>query len=129
MEVDTHHKYKDQVTQMMQDGNKLRLIFSLSGCEPSCRYSSVVVPHNYKKQHFFSPGEARKAFGLYLRYILRKISQPSTDWACCDLVMKFLQQSSSNLRTPFLFTVSHYDFTYCIHYVANYYFLKMKNES
>ncbi|XP_043271937.1 tubulin polyglutamylase TTLL5 [Venturia canescens] len=74
MEVDTHQKYKAQVTQMMQDGNKL------------------------------SPGEARKAFGLYLRYILRKISQPSTDWACCDLVMKFLQQSSNNLRTPFLFT-------------------------
>ncbi|XP_063992040.1 tubulin polyglutamylase TTLL5 isoform X2 [Diachasmimorpha longicaudata] len=74
IDVDTH-KYKDQVTQMMQEGNKL------------------------------SPGEARKAFGLYLGCILRKISQPSADSVCCDLVMKFLQQSSSNLRTPFLFTI------------------------
>lgn len=54
----------------------------------------------------FSPGEARKAFGLYLGHILRKISQPNADPACCDLVMKFLQQSASNLRTPFFFTVS-----------------------
>ncbi|KAK0092621.1 hypothetical protein PV326_001009 [Microctonus aethiopoides] len=74
IDVDTH-KYKDQVTQMMQEGNKL------------------------------SPGEARKAFGLYLGCILRKISQPSADSVCCDLIMKFLQQSSSNLRTPFLFTL------------------------
>ncbi|XP_024938905.1 tubulin polyglutamylase TTLL5 isoform X2 [Cephus cinctus] len=68
------HKHKAQVMQLMQDGNKL------------------------------SPGEARKAFGLYLGYTLRKISQPNADPACCDLVMKFLQQSASNLRTPFLFT-------------------------
>ncbi|EFN64524.1 hypothetical protein EAG_01390 [Camponotus floridanus] len=68
------HKYKNQVIQSMQEGNKL------------------------------SPGEARKAFGLYLGYILRKISQPNADPACCDLVMKFLQHSSCNLRTPFLFT-------------------------
>lgn len=54
---------------------------------------------------FFSPGEARKAFGLYLGHILRKISQPNADPTCCDLVMKFLQQSASNLRTPFFFTV------------------------
>ncbi|XP_012272209.1 tubulin polyglutamylase TTLL5 isoform X2 [Orussus abietinus] len=74
MDVDTH-KYKVQVMQMMQEGNKL------------------------------SPGEARKAFGLYLGYILRKISQPNADPACCELVTKFLQQSSSNLRTPFLFTL------------------------
>ncbi|KAF7991613.1 hypothetical protein HCN44_008984 [Aphidius gifuensis] len=70
-----NHKYKDQVTKMMQQGDKL------------------------------SPGEARKAFGLYLGCILRKISQPSADSNCCDLIMKFLQQSSSNLRTPFLFTL------------------------
>ncbi|XP_034941012.1 tubulin polyglutamylase TTLL5 [Chelonus insularis] len=74
IDVDSH-KYKDQVTQMMQEGNKL------------------------------SPGEARKAFGMYLGCILRKISQASADSACCDLVMKFLQQSSSNLRTPFVFTL------------------------
>ncbi|XP_008555252.1 tubulin polyglutamylase TTLL5 [Microplitis demolitor] len=74
IDVDTH-KYKDQVTQMMQEGNKL------------------------------SPGEARKAFGLYLGYILRKISQATADSVSCDLVMKFLQQSSSNLRTPFVFTL------------------------
>ena len=55
----------------------------------------------------FSPGEARKAFGLYLGHVLRKISQPRADPACCDLVMKFLQQSASNLRTPFFFTVCH----------------------
>ena len=54
----------------------------------------------------FSPEEARKAFGLYLGFILRKISQSNADPACCDLVTKFLQQSSSNLRTPFLFTVN-----------------------
>lgn len=53
----------------------------------------------------FSSGEARKAFGLYLGYILRKISQPNADSASCDLIMKFLQHSSCNLRTPFLFTV------------------------
>ncbi|XP_072763799.1 tubulin polyglutamylase TTLL5-like isoform X3 [Anoplolepis gracilipes] len=69
------HKYKNQVIQSMQEGNKL------------------------------SPGEARKAFGLYLSYILRKISQPNADPACCDLIMKFLQHSSCNLRTPFLFTL------------------------
>ncbi|KAM0727849.1 Tubulin polyglutamylase TTLL5 [Formica fusca] len=69
------HKYKSQVIQSMQEGNKL------------------------------SPGEARKAFGLYLSYILRKISQPNADPACCDLIMKFLQHSSCNLRTPFLFTL------------------------
>lgn len=57
--------------------------------------------------YYYSPGEARKAFGLYLGCILRKISQPSADSVCCDLIMKFLQQSSSNLRTPFLFTVSN----------------------
>lgn len=56
-------------------------------------------------ERYFSPGEARKAFGLYLGCILRKISQPSADPACCDLVMKFLQHSSCSLRTPFLFTV------------------------
>ncbi|XP_011138899.1 tubulin polyglutamylase TTLL5 isoform X3 [Harpegnathos saltator] len=69
------HKYKNQVIQSMQEGNKL------------------------------SPGEARKAFGLYLGYILRKISQSNADPACCDLVMKFLQHSSCSLRTPFLFTL------------------------
>ncbi|XP_014489452.1 PREDICTED: tubulin polyglutamylase TTLL5 isoform X3 [Dinoponera quadriceps] len=69
------HKYKNQVMQSMQEGNKL------------------------------SPGEARKAFGLYLGYILRKISQSNADPACCDLVMKFLQHSSCSLRTPFLFTL------------------------
>ncbi|KAL6419492.1 hypothetical protein ACFW04_011368 [Cataglyphis niger] len=69
------HKYKSQVIQSMQEGNKL------------------------------SPGEARKAFGLYLGYILRKISQPNADPAYCDLIMKFLQHSSCNLRTPFLFTL------------------------
>ncbi|XP_051161057.1 tubulin polyglutamylase TTLL5 [Leptopilina boulardi] len=68
-------KYKAQVMQLMEDGNKL------------------------------SPGEARKAFGLYLGFILRKISQPNADPVCCDLVTKFLQQSSSNLKTPFLFTL------------------------
>lgn len=62
----------------------------------------------------FSPGEARKAFGLYLGHILRKISQPNADPACCDLVMKFLQQSASNLRTPFFFTVSY---TYKLFYL------------
>ncbi|XP_043526231.1 tubulin polyglutamylase TTLL5 isoform X5 [Frieseomelitta varia] len=71
------HKYKSQVVQSMHEGNKL------------------------------SPGEARKAFGLYLGHVLRKISQPRADPACCDLVMKFLQQSASNLRTPFFFTVCH----------------------
>ncbi|KYQ47236.1 Tubulin polyglutamylase TTLL5, partial [Trachymyrmex zeteki] len=69
------HKYKSQVLQSMQEGNKL------------------------------SSGEARKAFGLYLGYILRKISQPNVDPGCCDLVMKFLQHSSCSLRTPFLFTL------------------------
>ncbi|XP_046819364.1 tubulin polyglutamylase TTLL5 [Vespa crabro] len=69
------HKYKNLVMKSMQEGNTL------------------------------SPGEARKAFGLYLGHILRKISQSNADPACCDLVMKFLQQSSSNLRTPFLFTL------------------------
>ncbi|XP_046595142.1 tubulin polyglutamylase TTLL5 isoform X1 [Neodiprion virginianus] len=69
------HKYKAQVMKLMEDGNKL------------------------------SSGEARKAFGLYLGCILRKISQPSADSACSELVMKFLQQSASNLRTPFLFTL------------------------
>jgi tubulin polyglutamylase TTLL5 len=54
----------------------------------------------------YSSGEARKAFGLYLGHILRKISQQNPDPICCDLVSKFLQQSASNLRTPFLFTVS-----------------------
>ncbi|XP_012345845.1 tubulin polyglutamylase TTLL5 isoform X2 [Apis florea] len=74
--IDTDkHKYKSQVVQSMHEGNKL------------------------------SPGEARKAFGLYLGHILRKISQPNADPACCDLVMKFLQQSASNLRTPFFFTL------------------------
>jgi len=61
-----------------------------------------IIP-NYTK--YFSPGEARKAFGLYLGYILRKISQSNADSTCCDLVMKFLQHSSCSLRTPFLFTV------------------------
>ncbi|XP_020281640.1 tubulin polyglutamylase TTLL5 isoform X3 [Pseudomyrmex gracilis] len=74
LDVDMH-KYKNQVIQSMQEGNKL------------------------------SPGEARKAFGLYLGYILRKISQPNADTASCDLVMKFLQHSSCSLRTPFLFTL------------------------
>ncbi|XP_058789899.1 tubulin polyglutamylase TTLL5 [Phymastichus coffea] len=69
------HKYKAQVMQLMHEGSKL------------------------------SPGEARKAFGLYLGYILRKISQQSPDPVCCDLVAKFLQQSASNLRTPFSFTL------------------------
>ncbi|XP_011705025.1 PREDICTED: tubulin polyglutamylase TTLL5-like isoform X2 [Wasmannia auropunctata] len=69
------HKYKSQIIQLMQEGNKL------------------------------SSGEARKAFGLYLGYILRKISQPNADSGCCDLVMKFLQHSSCSLRTPFLFTL------------------------
>ncbi|XP_029157005.1 tubulin polyglutamylase TTLL5 isoform X2 [Nylanderia fulva] len=69
------HKYKSQVMTLMQEGNKL------------------------------SPSEARKAFGLYLSYILRKISQPNADPVCCDLVMKFLQHSSYNLRSPFLFTL------------------------
>lgn len=59
-----------------------------------------------KRNFVFSSGEARKAFGLYLSHILRKISQPNADITCSDLVMKFLQQSSNNLRTPFLFTVS-----------------------
>ncbi|XP_077279774.1 tubulin tyrosine ligase-like 5 isoform X6 [Temnothorax americanus] len=75
LDVDMH-KYKNQVIQSMQEGNKL------------------------------SSGEARKAFGLYLGYILRKISQPNADPGCCDLVMKFLQHSSCSLRTPFLFTLS-----------------------
>lgn len=70
-----NHKYKEQIIKMMQQGDKL------------------------------SPVEARKAFSLYLGCILRKISQPSVDSICCDLIMKFLQQSSSNLRTPFLFTL------------------------
>ncbi|XP_066594034.1 tubulin polyglutamylase TTLL5 isoform X2 [Prorops nasuta] len=74
MDVDAH-KYKNEVIQSMQQGNKL------------------------------SPGEARKAFGLYLGYILRKISQSNADPVSCDLVMKFLQQSSCNLKTPFLFTL------------------------
>ncbi|XP_071576774.1 tubulin polyglutamylase TTLL5 isoform X1 [Temnothorax nylanderi] len=74
LDVDMH-KYKNQVIQSMQEGNKL------------------------------SSGEARKAFGLYLGYILRKISQPNADPGCCDLVMKFLQHSSCSLRTPFLFTL------------------------
>ncbi|XP_001602304.2 tubulin polyglutamylase TTLL5 isoform X2 [Nasonia vitripennis] len=69
------HKYKAQVMQMMHEGNKL------------------------------SHGEARKAFGLYLGHILRKISSQNPDPVCCDLVTKFLQQSASNLRTPFLFTL------------------------
>ncbi|XP_011640702.1 tubulin polyglutamylase TTLL5 isoform X2 [Pogonomyrmex barbatus] len=74
LDVDMH-KYKNQVMQLMQEGNKL------------------------------SFGEARKAFGLYLGYILRKISQPNADPGSCDLVMKFLQHSSCSLRAPFLFTL------------------------
>ncbi|XP_039312801.1 tubulin polyglutamylase TTLL5 isoform X3 [Solenopsis invicta] len=74
LDVDMH-KYKSQIIQSMQEGNKL------------------------------SSSEARKAFGLYLTYILRKISQPNADPRCCDLVMKFLQHSSCSLRTPFLFTL------------------------
>lgn len=74
LDVDMH-KYKSQIIQLMQEGNKL------------------------------SSGEARKAFGLYLGYILRKISQSNADSGCCDLVMKFLQHSSCSLRTPFLFTL------------------------
>lgn len=58
-----------------------------------------------KLKIIFSSGEARKAFGLYLNFILRKISQNNPDPVCTDLVSKFLQQSGSNLRTPFLFTV------------------------
>ncbi|KAJ8673195.1 hypothetical protein QAD02_004457 [Eretmocerus hayati] len=69
------HKCKAQVMQMMQEGNKL-----------SC-------------------GDARKAFGLYLGCVLRKISQHDPDSICCDLVSKFLQQSACNLRTPFLYTL------------------------
>ncbi|XP_070528441.1 uncharacterized protein Ttll5 isoform X3 [Cardiocondyla obscurior] len=68
-------KYKSQIMQSMQEGNKL------------------------------SSGEARKAFSLYLSYILRKISHPNADPGCCDLIMKFLQHSSCSLRTPFLFTL------------------------
>ncbi|XP_011496617.1 PREDICTED: tubulin polyglutamylase TTLL5 [Ceratosolen solmsi marchali] len=74
--VDTDtHKYKMQVMQTMREGHKLSHV------------------------------EARKAFGLYLGHILRKISQQNPDPVCCDLVSKFLQQSVSNLRTPFLFTL------------------------
>ncbi|KAG7200187.1 hypothetical protein KM043_000621 [Ampulex compressa] len=74
MDIDTH-KYKSEVVQSMQEGNKL------------------------------SPGEARKAFGMFLGYVLRKISQPNAGPACCERVTKFLQRSSHNLRTPFLFTL------------------------
>ncbi|XP_036142627.1 tubulin polyglutamylase TTLL5 isoform X3 [Monomorium pharaonis] len=74
LDVD-RYKYKTQVIQSMQEGNKL------------------------------SSNEARKAFSLYLGYILRKISQPNADSRCCDLVMRFLQHSSCSLKTPFLFTL------------------------
>ncbi|KAL7301419.1 hypothetical protein TKK_0005861 [Trichogramma kaykai] len=69
------HKYKAQVMQLMHEGYKL------------------------------SPGEARKAFGLYLGTILRRISESDSDPVCVDLVSKFLQQSTNNLKQPFSYTL------------------------
>lgn len=123
------HKYKNQVIQSMQEGNKLRFVIKIYVTNTNYLnwyqlfnftfvlilivFICIVIIFSflYMKIHikpngqYFSPGEARKAFGLYLGCILRKISQPNADPASCDLVMKFLQHSSCNLRTPFLFTV------------------------
>ncbi|KAK0182095.1 hypothetical protein PV327_000264 [Microctonus hyperodae] len=87
-----------------QLGANLNLMLHEQLFPAASRASGFSVPE-VTLDRLSSPGEARKAFGLYLGCILRKISQPSADSVCCDLIMKFLQQSSSNLRTPFLFTL------------------------
>lgn len=113
------HKYKNQVIQSMQEGNKLRFVIKVH--KQNTKEIFYLILRSLFRSFYkstepivqnFSPGEARKAFGLYLGYILRKISQSNADPACCDLVMKFLQHSSCSLRTPFLFTV-------CVRYETN----------
>ncbi|XP_039757704.1 uncharacterized protein LOC120632021 [Pararge aegeria] len=48
-------------------------------------------------------GEVRRAFGLYLTHVLKRVSSPSNELAVqhAALVLKFLRRASSSLRMPY----------------------------
>ncbi|CAH1637922.1 unnamed protein product [Spodoptera littoralis] len=48
-------------------------------------------------------GEARRAFGLYLTHVLKRVSSPSNELgvAHASLVLRFLRKASASLRMPY----------------------------